>query len=71
MTEADKVFAAGLYDTPRGPVQTYYTSAVDRIVAVKRMTSRAQLTQALAVPDLQSSVVKAIQVQLRKLEAGK
>ena len=60
-------FAGQVYDTRCGPLQTYQLSASDRIDAVKRMTDRAQLEAALAVPDLQKSVADAIRRRLRAL----
>jgi len=60
-------FACQVYDTPRGPLQTYQVSASDRLDAVKRMTDRAALEDALRAPDLQKSVADAIHRRLRKL----
>ena len=60
-------FRAALYDTPNGPLQTYYTGTADRIEAVKRMTDRAQLEAAATLPELQKTVAAAIARRLRQL----
>jgi hypothetical protein len=59
-------FAGPVYDTPRGPLQTYQVSATDRLDAVKRM-NHVRLKAALRVPDLQKSVQAAIERRLRQL----
>lgn len=61
-------FRAAVYDTPIGPLQTYYTGTTDRIAAVKRMTDRAQLEAAAAVPELQKTVAAAISRRLKQLD---
>ena len=67
VTDTWKPFAAWVVDTPRGPLQTYYCSATDRITAVKRMTSLDQLHAALKVDDLQKSVEQAIHRRIKAL----
>ena len=69
MSYADlqRLFKGPLYDTPRGPLQTYHCTAGDRIDIVKHSTDRAALEDALRVPDLQKSVADAIHRRLRNL----
>ena len=67
MAEALAPFAAAVYDTQYGPLQTYYLSATDRITAVKRMTDRATLEAVLQIPELQKSVAAATHRRLRQL----
>ena len=61
-------FAGDVYETPRGPIQTYSCAANDRIDAVRRMTDRAQLTAALDVPGLQKIVEGAIRRRIKQLD---
>ena len=61
-------FRGPLYDTPRGPFQTYYVSASDRIDAISRMIDRDQLVAAFDVPDLQKSVFSAIVSRIKQLD---
>ena len=48
---------------------TYYMSSTDRIAALRGMTDVAQLRAALDVPNLQTTVERAIRKRLRELEA--
>lgn len=58
----DNPFKAQKY----GDLQTYHLTSEDRIRAVKGFT-REQCQAALAVPSLQKTVARAIEVRLRKL----
>lgn len=61
-------FAGNVYETPRGPIQTYTCAASDRIEAVRRMTDREQLAAALDVPRLQKSVAAVIRWRIKQLD---
>jgi hypothetical protein len=61
-------FRCQLYQTASGPIQTYACDADGRIDAVKRMTDRATLDAALAVPGLQKTVHAAIVRRIKQLE---
>ena len=70
MTDRWRIFFAARYDTPRGPVQTYYCSTTDRIQAIKRSTDRTALEDALGDQELQQSVRTAIVKRLKQLPAN-
>ena len=57
-------FAATVY----GSHQTYHVTVDDRIAAVRRFTTREQCQAALALPDLQKTVARAVHSRLRQLE---
>lgn len=59
----DNPFAAGVYCGH----QTYVTS-VDERVAWARTFDRAQCEAALRLPDLQKTVLRAVQIRLRALD---
>jgi len=63
-----RLFRAATYDTPRGPLQTYYMNASDRIDAVRRINDVDQLHEALEAPGIQCSVTAAIKRRLKELE---
>jgi len=63
--QAPSPFAAGLYDG----VQTYTTSAEDRLRAVKRF-DLAQCNAALQIEGLQRTVERAVIARIRALERG-
>ena len=62
-----RLFKGPLYDTPRGPLQTYCCAANERIEVVRHSTDRAALEDALRAPDLRKIVADAIHRRLRKL----
>ena len=61
-------FRGQLYQTSSGPIQTYACDAENRLDAVNRMTDRAQLDAALAVPGLQKTVQAAIRRRIKQLD---
>lgn len=63
MTQSNHPFAAGVYNG----VQTYVCS-VDERVARARSFDRAQCEAALRLPDLQKTVLRAVQTRLRQLD---
>lgn len=63
-------FAAASYERGDDVIQTYHITVDDRIAAVKRMTDRATLEAALAVPNLQKTVERAIRARLKKTSAA-
>lgn len=56
-------FVATVY----GSHQTYHVTVDDRIAAVRRF-DRAQCQAALALPDLQKTVARAVHSRLRQIE---
>lgn len=62
-----RLFHGPVYETPSGPMQTYYCDTASRIDTVKRCSDRAALEDALQMPELQKSVADAIHRRLRKL----
>jgi hypothetical protein len=52
-----------------GEIQTYTLAAEDRVARVKRF-DRRQCLAALALPDLQKTVARAVERRLRQLERG-
>lgn len=64
-------FAAGSYQLPDGTTrQTYSVSVTCRLGRIPNMTLD-QVRAALALPDLQATVRRALKVRQRRLEAGK
>lgn len=63
-----RLFSAALYETPRGPLQTYVNSSAERVDIVKRSTDRAALEDAISAPYLQKTVICAIQRRLKQLD---
>ena len=61
-------FRGQRYETSSGPIQTYACDAQSRLDAVMRMTDRATLDAALAVPGLQKTVEAAIRRRIWQLE---
>ncbi|MCD6663482.1 MAG: hypothetical protein LT082_08790 [Comamonas sp.] len=63
MSRAANPFAATVYNGH----QTYHITVEDRIAAVRRFTSE-QCQAALALPNLQKTVARAVHSRLRQLE---
>lgn len=61
-------FRGQCYQTSSGPIQTYACDVEGRLDAVKRMSDRATLDSALAVPGLQKTVQAAIVRRIKQLE---
>ena len=66
-TDPLRLFKGAVYDTPRGPLQTYCCAAIDRISCASRSNDRAALEDAMRAPKLQKSVQAAIRARLKKL----
>lgn len=63
---ADHPFAAYVYQSDSGPVQTYYTAADDRLRVVPKLDAE-QCASALRVPGLQAVVRNALERRQRLL----
>ena len=66
-----RLFKAALYETPRGPLQTYVNASAERVDIVKRSTDRAALQDALGALDLQKTVACAIQRRIKQLDVDR
>lgn len=63
---ADHPFAAYTYPSDTGPIQTYHMTVEDRLRVVPKLDA-GQCEAALRVPNLQTSVRKALERRLRAL----
>jgi hypothetical protein len=67
VTAIPRMFRASIYETPHGTLQTYHTGAQDRINIVRQAIDVDQLEEALTVPELQATVIAAINRRLKEL----
>ena len=66
-----RLFKAALYETRSGSLQTYVNSSAERVDIVKRSTDRAALEDAIGAPDLQKTVICAIQRRIKQLDVDR